>query len=169
MANAHTTLSGLFSAIANAIRGKTGGTDSLVADSFPDAIGGIVTLAEGSADATAGAANIQNGFTAYAQGTKVTGTARIPTLKGKMSDADVSGDVRKVFYTDPSNSLVEWSYYDAIPFTLTKGAMYFLKNNGYTVGFGIASSSTRLWFLNCGTGGEDGRYIYYSNISLYEI
>lgn len=38
MANKHTTLTGLFTAIANAIRRKTGGTNTIVADNFPDAI-----------------------------------------------------------------------------------------------------------------------------------
>lgn len=41
MANVHTTLAELFSAIADAIRGKTGGSDSIKADDFPSAISGI--------------------------------------------------------------------------------------------------------------------------------
>ena len=39
----HTTLASLFAAIADAIRGKTGGSAKIVADDFPDAIGDIVT------------------------------------------------------------------------------------------------------------------------------
>ena len=73
MANNHTTLTGLFTAIANAIRAKTGSTDSIVADGFPDAVGSIVTLKEGSSDATATAAQILSGYTAYANGLKVIG------------------------------------------------------------------------------------------------
>lgn len=38
MANTHTTLTGLFTDIADAIRAKTGGTESIVADAFPEAI-----------------------------------------------------------------------------------------------------------------------------------
>lgn len=41
MANTHSTLSSLFTAIANAIRSKTGGTGAIVADQFPSAISGI--------------------------------------------------------------------------------------------------------------------------------
>lgn len=41
MANTHTTLSSLFTAIANAIRAKTGSTAAIVADDFPEAISGI--------------------------------------------------------------------------------------------------------------------------------
>ena len=43
MPNTYTTLSGLFSAIANAVRAKTGGTSSIAADDFPTAISGIST------------------------------------------------------------------------------------------------------------------------------
>ena len=39
----HTTLSSLFTAIADAIRAKTGGTDAIVADAFPESIMGIST------------------------------------------------------------------------------------------------------------------------------
>lgn len=38
MANTHTTLTSLFSDIADAIRAKTGGTGTIVADDFPDVI-----------------------------------------------------------------------------------------------------------------------------------
>lgn len=43
MANTHTTLASLFSAIADAIRAKTGGTDQIVADNFPSEIAAIET------------------------------------------------------------------------------------------------------------------------------
>ena len=43
MANTHTTLSSLFTAIANAIRAKTGSTATIVADDFPEAITSIQT------------------------------------------------------------------------------------------------------------------------------
>ena len=43
MANTYTTLTSLFTAIANAIRSKTGSTAKIVADDFPDAIAGIQT------------------------------------------------------------------------------------------------------------------------------
>lgn len=44
MANIHTTLRGLFSDIADAIREKTGGQGSIVADEFPNAIAEIPTV-----------------------------------------------------------------------------------------------------------------------------
>ena len=39
----HANLKALFTAIANSIRNKTGGTDAIIADDFPDAIDGIQT------------------------------------------------------------------------------------------------------------------------------
>lgn len=41
MANTHETLSGLFTDIADAIREKTGSTEAIVADEFPEAIASI--------------------------------------------------------------------------------------------------------------------------------
>ena len=39
----YNTLSALLSAIADAIRSKTGGKTTIAAEDFPEAIGGIVT------------------------------------------------------------------------------------------------------------------------------
>lgn len=39
----HANLKALFTAIANSIRNKTGGTDAIIADDFPEAIDGIAT------------------------------------------------------------------------------------------------------------------------------
>lgn len=44
MANKHSTLNSLFSDIADAIRSKTGSTETIIADDFPEAIGGIYAI-----------------------------------------------------------------------------------------------------------------------------
>lgn len=74
MARTHTTLSSLFTAIANAIRSKTGSTSEIVADDFPNEISSI-SVGTDVSDTTAAAADVRVNKVFYAaDGTQTSGT-----------------------------------------------------------------------------------------------
>lgn len=126
MPNTHTTLTSLFSAIADAIRAKTGGSADIVADSFPTAISSIPTgssLPQLTEPAAAG--DILSGKEALnGQGSKLTGTLNICDSISVDEVYPPSEGVASMQVTstkDDSAKVITWQEPDVLPENIVAG------------------------------------------------
>ena len=150
MAN-YTKLTDLFTGIANSIRNKTGKSNEIIADNFPTAISEIVTVSEGTADATATATDILIGKTAYANGSKITGNmANNGTLS---SSLNCGGSYTiPVGYTSggtvTANTLASQTSATATEAQILSGQTAYV--NGSKITGTMANQGAKTSSLNCG-------------------
>lgn len=107
MANNHSDLTSLFTDIADAIRSKTGGSDPIIADQFPEAIEGIESGGGSDDGFPIGDGNthlwvtLPEGRTAPMVGLLVNGTVTVDWGDGSEVDILIGTSIDRAKYTPP--------------------------------------------------------------------
>lgn len=160
-------------AVANAITGKGvhTATDAVFATMAAN-IGNIITLGDGTADATATAAQILSGYTAYSKGQKLTGTASSGKrfVSGTITGEAPVSTTTCAFYSVNNESrfrALDRYKINGLPFT--PSFMAYVSNHGNYYTMGVFTSFAKEKF-SCPDGlyfvlnaDSNGRHAYYAN------
>ena len=132
MANTHSTLTSLFTDIADAIRDKTESTASIVADTFPAAIAAIET----------GVPAVSGTFTATSQTTvTVNGVGFKPKRvfiianSTQISDGEYVQPCKALYIDTDTGANIWWTLYNASYYgtIVTNGCTFTPSNDGFTI------------------------------------
>ena len=170
MANKHKSLGSLFADTAEKIRSKTGGTAKIIADDFPDEIGKIVTLADGTKDATATAADIAEGRTAYVNGQKITGTLDAEGGSGVLESVNITPTGQQIYVVpeggvDGFNLVTVDGDYNLTPENIAEGIIIYGVEGTLKIGASSTIPSEYESFV------EHAKLLYtgdYANIAIVE-
>lgn len=117
MPNQHSTLTGLFTDIASAIREKDGSTSPIVADAFPSAIRAIPTGGGGGGDSLFGRKAVTGSVTFVSQTPSFLAQVVIESedLVAAMKDEfpGVQSTITKFYTKDGSDSFCFWQFLNA--------------------------------------------------------
>lgn len=157
---AHTSLASLFTDIADAIRGKTGGTAALVADNFPTAIAAIPGVRVAAVTATPSSDSDSLSFTVSSS---MSGLPKIfscaPGLAGTTNSLGTGK--RYIMSLQYNGSVI---YGETVYRSSSSGTIY-----GYNDRYTVSRSGNTLTISEDRTGMSSSLYSYFKNGLVYRL
>lgn len=158
---AHASLASLFSDIADAIRGKTGGTAALVADNFPTAIAAIPGVRVAAVTATVGSSDSDS--LSFTVSSSMSGLPKMfscaPGLAGTSSS--LGSGKRYIMSLQYNGSTI---YGETVYRSSNSGTIY-----GYNDRYTVSRSGNTLTISENRTGMSSSIYSYFKASTVYRL